>query len=139
MICPYCKKQAIWCENKAIYGKNYGKSYMCWLCKDCNAYVGCHNNTKKPLGTMTNAELREWRVEAHKAFDKLWKGEGHYAKKRKKAYQLLKEKFGREIHIGESDIETCKEIINLIQNYERNTKTTSRTKGDLCCQNHKAF
>ena len=50
MICPYCNKEAKWCENKVIYGKNYGKSYMCYYCKDCDAYVGCHNNTKFPNG-----------------------------------------------------------------------------------------
>lgn len=64
MICPYCKKEALWCENKEIYGKNYGKSYMCWLCKECDAYVGCHNNTKKPLGTMANKTTRALRIKA---------------------------------------------------------------------------
>lgn len=54
MICPYCKRPAKWVENKEIYGKNYGKSYMMWLCKPCDAYVGCHNNTKEPLGTLAN-------------------------------------------------------------------------------------
>jgi zinc-finger-containing domain len=110
MICPYCDKQTVWTENKAIYGINYGKSYMCYFCKPCNAYVGCHNNTRKPLGTMANAELREWRKKAHKVFDPLWKT-GKMS--RNKAYGKLNNHFKRSIHIGESDIVTCKQIIEL--------------------------
>lgn len=109
MNCPYCNNEALWCENKEIYGKNYGKSYMCYYCKPCDAYVGCHNNTKKALGTMANKELREWRVKAHEVVDPLWREAGL---DRKEVYKLLKEKLGRTIHIGEADIETCKMIIN---------------------------
>lgn len=113
MKCPYCGKPAEWVENKAIYGKNYGKSYMCYYCKPCNAYVGCHNNTRKPLGIMANSETREWRKKAHANFDPLWKRKGG---NRDRAYHLLKKHFGKEIHIGESDIETCKQIITISLN-----------------------
>lgn len=108
MICTYCNKEAKWCENKEIYGKNYGKSFMCYLCKDCDAYVGCHNNTKKPLGTIANKELRAWRIKAHRHIDRWWKNKIFT---RKEVYNMLKIIFGREIHIGESDIKTCKDII----------------------------
>jgi len=111
MNCPYCKKEAEWVENKEIYGKNYGKSYMCYLCRDCNAYVGCHNNTICPLGTIANLELRELRKKAHQVFDILWKTDKFL---RKEAYKLLSNEFGEEIHIGKSDIERCKQIIEFI-------------------------
>ena len=107
MNCPYCNKEAIWTENKAIYGKNYGRSYMSYYCKPCDAYVGCHNNTRKPLGTMANAETREARKLAHLLFDPLWK---NGIMSRDKAYKKLSNHFGKEIHIGESDIKTCQEI-----------------------------
>ncbi len=112
MECPYCKKQAIWCENKEIYGKNYGKSYMCWLCKFCNAYVGCHNNTKNPLGTMTNAETREWRKKVHEKIDPLWKS-GKIS--RGKLYRNITRQLGlkKSYHTGYSDIEQCKKILEL--------------------------
>lgn len=110
MICPFCLNPAKWVENKEVYGRNYGKSIMMWLCKPCDAYVGCHNNTKKPLGTMANKETRKWRKKAHATFDPLWKS-GKTT--REKAYKFLKIQFGREVHIGESDIETCKRIIAL--------------------------
>ncbi len=110
MKCPYCNQEAIWTENKAIYGKNYGKSYMCYYCKPCHAYVGCHENTRKPLGTLANAETREWRKKAHSAIDPFWK---EYGMKRDKVYLILKKKLGKEIHVGESDIEMCKKIIEV--------------------------
>ena len=111
IICPYCGNEAKWCENKEIYGKNYGESYMCYYCKPCNAYVGCHNNTTKPLGVMANKELRDWRIKTHDCFDKLWK-DGFVT--RKEAYKILDDEFGKEIHIGEADIETCQRIISLL-------------------------
>lgn len=108
MICPYCHKEARWCENKERYGKNYGASYMCYWCKDCDAYVGCHKNSRKPLGTMANKELREWRIKAHGAVDWLWKS-GKMP--RWKLYMDMAKRYGRDVHIGESDIEMCKTII----------------------------
>ena len=50
MNCNHCNQEAEWVENKEVYGKNYGQSYMIWLCRPCDAYVGCHNNTKTPKG-----------------------------------------------------------------------------------------
>jgi hypothetical protein len=79
------------------------------LCKPCNAYVGVHKGTTKPLGILANAELREWKKKAHAAFDPIWKS-GEMS--RGKAYALLAKAMGvNEIHIGESNIETCKQII----------------------------
>lgn len=112
VICPYCNKEAPWVENKEIYGRNYGKSYMCYYCKDCNAYVGCHNNTRFPLGTIANKELRQWRIKTHKHLDRLWKDKIF---SRREVYHKLKVAFGREIHVGESDIETCRAIMKKLQ------------------------
>lgn len=110
MKCPYCDNEAKWTTNEDIYGKRYGKSYMVYFCDPCNAYVGCHNNSKKPLGTMADATLRSFRVRAHEKIDPLWKkGE----MKRKEVYEMLRKKLGKVVHIGESNIETCREIISL--------------------------
>lgn len=110
MICPYCNNQAVWTQNKAIYGRNYGRSYMCYYCKPCNAYVGCHRNSRTPLGTMANAELRDFRKKAHAVFDPLWKERRH--KKRHQLYAEISRHFGYEIHIAQSDIPQCKRIID---------------------------
>lgn len=111
MICPYCKTEAVWCENKEIYGRNYGKSFMCYLCKSCGAYVGCHNNTRKPLGTMANKELREMRMKVHGYIDPLWKT-GYYS--RGGLYQRISRALGYTYHTGEADIETCRKILSMV-------------------------
>lgn len=110
MHCPYCKNLVEWVENKEVYGRNYGKSVMIWLCKPCDAYVGCHNNTRTPLGSMANRELRTWRKKAHASFDPIWKT-GKI--KRARAYGFLKRRFGFDVHIGEADELLCQEIIQL--------------------------
>lgn len=109
VLCQYCNKPAQWVENKEIYGRNYGKSYMMYWCKPCDAYVGCHNNTKIPKGTLANKELREWRKKAHAHIDPIWQS-GELA--RGQVYSRLKNALGREIHIGEADVETCKAVLN---------------------------
>ena len=117
MICPFCNKKAIWCENKEIYGRNYGKSYMIYLCKPCDSYVGCHNNTKNPLGTMANRETREFRNKAHSVFDKLWNNK----KERKLAYLKISNQLGYEVHIGCSNITQCEDIIKYAETRINNT------------------
>ena len=110
--CPYCSSKVRWCENKEIYGRNYGKSYMIWLCDNCKAYIGCHHNTKSPLGTLANKELREERKKTHAMFDIIWK-EGTMT--RKDAYKILNKHFGEVVHIGWTDIEWCKKIQNFLK------------------------
>lgn len=111
MKCPYCKELAIFCDNRVIYGRSRGKSYMIWLCSDCDAYVGTHeNDPDRPLGTMANRELRTWRREVHKIIDWFWKnGE----MKRHHVYFRLSRYFGQSVHVGRSDLEMCKKIIKI--------------------------
>jgi hypothetical protein len=106
--CTYCGREAEWVPNKDLYGRNYGKSYMIWLCRPCDAYVGCHNNTRTPKGSFANRELRAARRAAHAAIDPLWQS-GKY--NRKTVYIRLKEAFGEWVHVGTSDVQRCKEII----------------------------
>ena len=108
VFCPICNKPAPWVENKEMYGKNYGKSYMCYYCKGCDTYVGCHNNTRQPLGTMATRELRDWRKKVHAKIDPMWQG-GAYT--RGQVYSMLSKIIGKQYHTGESDIETCKTIL----------------------------
>ncbi len=111
MICPKCEQEAPWVENKEKYGQNYGKSFMCYFCKPCDMYVGCHNNTKEPLGTMADSDTMKWRQQTHRALDIFWQNRGM---KREEVYKKLKDWFGEEIHIGSSNIQKCRNIINAI-------------------------
>lgn len=60
--CPYCGGEAELVDSKEIYHKSYGNT---WICKPCDAYVGCLKGSKKPLGRLANKELRHWRVRAY--------------------------------------------------------------------------
>lgn len=111
MICPYCQKEADWISNEVVYGRRYGKSFMCYYCKDCDAYVGCHKNSRSPLGTMANKALRTKRMATHAVVDPLWK-DGKYS--RRTVYKRLSEAFGHTVHIGASDEATCDEIIKTV-------------------------
>lgn len=63
---------------------------------------------------MANKPTREARKRAHAAFDPLWKS-GQM--KRGEAYKWLSEKLGKQIHIGESDVETCNRVISEVTAY----------------------
>lgn len=54
VYCDYCGRETEYVDSKVIYGKSYGKIY---LCRNCMAYVGVHKGTDKPLGRLANAEL----------------------------------------------------------------------------------
>ena len=56
VYCDYCGRETEYVDSKVIYGKSYGKIY---LCRNCMAYVGVHKGTDKPLGRLANAELRK--------------------------------------------------------------------------------
>lgn len=121
MKCNYCGKQAEWVDNATIYGKRYGESYMMWICKPCDARVGCHNNTKKPLGIMANAELRKLKMEVKNQWIKQELGEWKKGDKKAKgiAYNKLADKLGidvKDCHFGYFDLETCKKIKELLSN-----------------------
>lgn len=110
VFCPYCGRQAEFVDSKVVYGRSYG---MIYLCRPCDAYVGVHKGTDKPLGRLADKELRNWKMAAHDAFDHLWKSR---KMKRNQAYKWLAERMGlsvEETHIGMFDIAQCKKVIEI--------------------------
>lgn len=91
IVCPYCSAVARFTDSAAIYGKSYGMVYLCSNYPKCDAFVGVHKGTDKPLGRMANPELREWKKKAHASFDALWK---HGRFTRHKAYRILSDMMG---------------------------------------------
>lgn len=112
IICPYCDNPAELKDSSVIYGKSYGLVYICF---SCNAYVGTHRNTDRPLGTLANQELRKLRKECHNLFDRLW-----LTKKmtRHEAYKWLAKQLGLDVeqcHIGMFDVEQCKKVKEIVK------------------------
>jgi hypothetical protein len=88
-----------------------------WQCAPCDAFVGCHKNSKdhKPLGTIANAETREWRKRAHSIFDPLWKS-GHMS--RRAAYDWLADSLGYRpghAHISWMTSAECARVVELMK------------------------
>jgi hypothetical protein len=114
--CPYCKAKVHIKSATVVYGPgtDYGKVLICSRYPTCDAYVGCHRSSCQPKGTMANSELRALRVQAHKYFDMLWKEKGM---SRHAAYDWLTValKVNKQVHIGESDIARCRQIIEVVR------------------------
>lgn len=120
VYCDYCGRRAEYVDSKVIYGKSYG---MIYLCRHCDAYVGVHKETDKPLGRLADAELRRWKRDAHEAFDPLWKC-GRFRGRRNAAYQWLSERLGLPVektHIGMFDVCLCEKTVQICLTERRST------------------
>lgn len=116
LLCPYCGKNSVFIESKAIY-----------RCEPCDAQVGSHKHNKKPLGTLANADLRKARTKAHMAFDPLWKRLVYEhgistTKAREKMYSWLCKKMRMNFdncHIGNFNEKQCEEVIRHCHSYQK--------------------
>lgn len=138
-ICPYCNGESKLVTGLVIYpGRKDLADLSFYQCAPCDAYVGCHKGTTKPLGRLANAELRKWKSIAHRGFDAIWKGfkerrlEGqemtfHYPEEavrtpgrmsRGQAYKYLAESMGieqKDCHIGMFTVQQCKQAYAISQ------------------------
>lgn len=97
--CRYCKRLVKYVNNSAIYGRSIGRWPMIYLCKPCDAYVGCHDGTCYPLGTLANKALRHARKVNKAHFEPLWQqGPERKFETRTAAYEWL----ARELRIPPS-------------------------------------
>jgi hypothetical protein len=129
--CPYCGERAQLLTNSAkIYqGRDYGPVWICW---SCEAWVGVHKGSLRPLGRLANAALRQEKIKAHSMFDRLWTWRHIrwvYADvevpnyvlvsiARKRAYLWLAEHLGispADCHIGMFDIHQCRRVVEVIR------------------------
>ena len=109
-LCEYCGGRVIFTDSAVLYGKSCG---MIYLCTNCNASVGVHKGSNKPLGTLANVVLKLKRKEAHRVFDVIWKREGL---NRSKAYEWLAAQMDlpkRRTHIAYFNIEQCEQVIRI--------------------------
>lgn len=71
IICPYCGNKTNLIKGAlmpfSISAATENKYY--WICPPCNAWVGCHKNSGRPLGTPAKENLRILRTKVRKLFD----------------------------------------------------------------------
>lgn len=113
ILCPYCGQVAALKHSTEVYCSSIDYGYL-WVCVPCDAWVGTHRNSRNfaPLGRLANAELREWKRKAHKAFDPHWKESGLT---RPEAYEWLRQEMGRvrAVHIGFMDVAECRQVVQI--------------------------
>lgn len=119
--CPYCGSRALLRPASVVYGANAidptAPYYVCARYPACNSYVAAHRDTRLPMGTLADRDLRCKRIEAHKAFNRLWET-GLMSKKQ--AYRWLQAKLGlpeQEAHIGRFSLFRCEQVIRLCEEY----------------------
>jgi hypothetical protein len=131
MIKCHCGACAVLRPASVVHGEKAIEEYLfvCSRYPECDSYVGVHKNSLKPLGTLAGKELRGKRIEAHKAFNQLWKS-GMMEKWQ--AYKWMEAKFGlnsRQAHIAKFSGYMCDELIAIsgqaIQNYNDNMRRAS--------------
>lgn len=121
--CPTCGKLAKFVNSQVIYGKPYG---MVWVCRDypfCDSYVGAHKESGLPLGTLADANTRKARIDAHAAFDELWK-RGKIVS-RTQAYKELAKYMGmpvKKCHIGSFKMIQCKMVEDFVKDFYKKNK-----------------
>lgn len=66
--CPYCSSAAVFHPRSDSFynGHDYGPV---WACVPCEAWVGCHPDSNRPLGIPTRSRTRKLKVKAHAVFD----------------------------------------------------------------------
>ena len=110
-ICPYCGRPTELIDSAEIYnGVSYGNMY---ICRPCQAYVGCYNLTKKSLGRLADKQLRAAKNRAHHFFDQLWKRK---IMQRPVAYKFLSVMMGTPeefTHIGMYNEEQCERVVQV--------------------------
>lgn len=116
VLCPYCDGTARPCTGADVYPHRPDLAdKRFYRCNPCDALVGCHPGTWRPLGKPANAELRKARMAAHGAFDVLWKHKKH-GLTRRQAYGWLAGELGihrNDCHIGLFDVAMCKRVVQL--------------------------
>lgn len=123
LTCQYCGQATRLVGGDAIYPHRPDLAQRrFYQCAPCDAYVGCHGASSKPLGTVANYRLRQLRQQVHAHFDSLWKQGGM---SRSAAYNWLRHRMGleaRECHTALFNEKQCKEALRLITNRRESTK-----------------
>ncbi len=84
--------------------------------------MSAHQKSKLPMGTLANGDLRNKRIQAHKAFDWLWKNN---IMPKRQAYKWMQAKLGLredQAHIAKFSEFMCDQLIAICQQTQENIK-----------------
>jgi len=122
-ICRYCGGVIRLVPARTIYGNSTDRLGLAnesiYLCQNCNARVGCHKGTNRPLGNVANEVLRLKRRETHQVFDSYWQGN---SMSRTQAYKWLAKQMDlseKQAHIGGFEMDQCQQVIDLCRNEQK--------------------
>lgn len=122
--CPYCGHTAVLKPATLVYGEKTRVKflYVCSQYPQCDAYVGVHEKTMEPLGTLADGALRHKRIRAHRLFDQIWQSG---IMDLSGAYLWLRSGFGlnyKQGHIGEFSDYYCEQLIHRSEELLHNNK-----------------
>lgn len=83
----------------------------------CDSYIGAHKKSMRPMGTMADSNLRNKRIEAHRALDAIWKN-GYMTKH--STYIWLQNRLNlreKDTHIGKFSYYLCEQTIRECTDY----------------------
>ena len=123
-ICRYCGGVIRLVPASKVYGAAAAKRLgleqeHIYQCQNCNARVGCHKGTTRPLGNVANETLRLKRMETHRVFDGFWRRRGMT---RSQGYNWLAKQMElpkSHTHIGGFEMEQCQKVIDLCEKAEK--------------------
>lgn len=130
-ICNVCDTGVIQLvKAKVSFSTKQDKWPYIFTCPHCNAAVGCHPNTLRPLGPLAPAHIRALRAKAHFALDPLWESG---LMSRDNAYKWLAKELGLDVdscHIVQLDRRQLTQAILLARQYfkERENSIPKRRK-----------
>lgn len=117
--CNCCGSPRVHLQKRALMGMRVTHAWdLVWHCLDCLALVGCHEGTDIPLGLMADTQTREARFQAHKTFDRLWRGGGM---SRRDAYIWMSQKLMIPLeaaHIGMLSLDQCEQLVKCVQEHK---------------------
>ncbi len=123
-ICRYCGGVIKLVPAISVYGETAAKRLgleheHIYQCQNCNARVGCHRGTTRPLGNVANETLRLKRRETHQVFDDYWKQRGM---SRTAAYRWLAKQMGLsegKAHVGGFEMDQCQRVVDLCRQEQK--------------------
>lgn len=118
IYCCNCKENinSVLTTGKYVYPhRNDLMSLWFHKCPKCGKFIGCHPNTKKPLGVIPTDEMKKARIIIHDKMDYYWKN-GKVS--RHDMYKMMSKELGIvSYHTGYTkSIEECRKVYRALMN-----------------------